>query len=96
MSLATVFWTIVGYFVVMAIILFLIVGHAQAHSWYPSECCSGQDCAEVIAGKLPNIQTKLGGGTVTEQTKRLESKDNKLHACIRGGKVVCIFFPPQM
>ena len=72
---------------------------AWAHSWYPIECCSGNDCDVVLnMGKAPNVMvtTKHGTALLTEETKRHESKDEKVHACIRGGKLVCIFFPKSV
>lgn len=69
----------------------------KAHSWYPPECCSGQDCAEIthIDLKKGTVSTKHGTAPITASTKRLESKDNKSHACILGGRTICLFLAPQ-
>ncbi|MGE5509901.1 MAG: hypothetical protein ACM31O_01465 [Bacteroidota bacterium] len=40
------------------------------------------------------VTTRNGTAPVTAETSRRESKDNRLHACIRDGKVVCLFVPP--
>lgn len=45
---------------------------AYAHSWYPPECCSGQDCAPVesmtwlvlAGGELPQLVVTSKHGTV--------------------------------
>lgn len=77
---------------------------ARGHSWYPAECCGDQDCAPVDAvtfvasdaAKLPImvVSTKWGTKAVDERTKRYESKDGRLHACIYQGRVLCLFLPP--
>lgn len=75
---------------------------------YPFECCSDRDCAEVEKAELITdskgnsvlqVTTKFGTMTVDQNTKRYESKDNKLHACIwryfdGRPRVNCIFYPP--
>jgi hypothetical protein len=80
-----------------------------AHDWYREECCRAKDCAPVeswalahtIQGKsLPqlSVTTKHGTAMVPRDLPRHESKDNRMHACMRGWgsvkQVVCIFFPP--
>jgi hypothetical protein len=93
---------------------------AAAHDWYPMECCSARDCADVekvemlpgpsIASMLaaPAQADSLGGMLVTTRHgsvvvpanfPRRESKDNKMHACMRpsdtgGMRLLCIFLPP--
>lgn len=83
--------------------------HDSPSGWsYPLECCSDRDCAEVDkAGYvttsdgrvLMSVTTKFGTMTVDENTKRYDSKDSKLHACIYkypdgAPRVICIFYPP--
>ena len=83
---------------------------AEAHNWYPEECCHAMDCAPVESwafsqiaqtGSLPQITvtTKHGTAIVPQDMPRRESKDNQMHACIRAGalgvkRIVCIFLPP--
>jgi hypothetical protein len=40
------------------------------------------------------VQTIHGRAPVTSETKRKESKDARNHACIRDGKLVCIYEAP--
>ncbi len=86
-----------------------LVTSADAHDWYPEECCHAMDCAPVESwafaqkaqtGSLPqlSVTTKKGTAIVPQDLPRRESKDNRMHACIRAGPmgvkyVVCIFLP---
>ena len=88
----------------------LLISPASAHDWYPVECCSGTDCAEVedatydrvpaIDNELPilAVTTKHGTALVPENFPRRESKDGKMHACmrpVRGDmRLICLFVPP--
>jgi len=81
---------------------------AHAHDWYPRECCSDKDCAPALS-----VQNAPGGWWVTTihgavfvpaDFTRLESKDNRVHACMRPRwpagaepkmKLICVFFPPE-
>jgi hypothetical protein len=81
----------------------------RAHDWYPPECCHSFDCASVerwsyrppvaIDG-LPQMQvtTKHGTAVVPPNFPRRESKDNRMHACMRSAmgsmQIVCMFYPP--
>ena len=72
---------------------------ARAHSWYPPECCHDRDCAPTTKmTRLPGgsylYTTKFGEAEITPQTSIRESRDERVHACIREQKLVCIFFPP--
>lgn len=92
---------------------------AAAHDWYPSECCSGTDCAPVekveilsapmmafmfgpgAAPPAPGtmaVTTKHGTVVIPQNFPRRESKDGRMHACMRpegnGMKLLCIFMPP--
>ena len=88
-----------------------LVTSGNAHDWYPEECCHAKDCAPVESwafaktvqrGKLPQISvtTKHGTAIVPQDLPRRESKDNRMHACMRSGwgtgvkRIVCIFLPP--
>ena len=89
----------------------LAIPLAEAHSWYPVDCCSGMDCAPVDRSELlqPSslhtipgfdalpvlwVETKHGKAIVPSSMIPRESKDEKVHACIRDKKVICIFMPP--
>lgn len=42
------------------------------------------------------VTTKHGTAAVPQNIKHRESKDGRVHACIRSGKLICIFLPPSM
>jgi hypothetical protein len=81
-----------------------------AHEWYPMECCHGRDCApvesvETLAPASTNglatlvVTTKYGTAIVPPDFPRRESKDNRMHACMRQGAtgrihLLCFFVPP--
>jgi len=70
---------------------------AQAHDWYPKECCHDNDCAPVesiartstlaAASELPRtlVTTKHGTAVIPPNLPRRESKDNRMHACMSHG-----------
>jgi hypothetical protein len=75
---------------------------AYAHSWYPPECCSGQDCREAdMVTELPDGSAKVQVGTdtvvVPRSLKRRMSPDGHYHLCYRkwiDSTVVHCFFEP--
>jgi hypothetical protein len=83
---------------------------AIAHEWYPMECCHGRDCApvesvETLAPASTNglatlvVTTKYGTAVVPADFPRRDSKDNRMHACMRQGAtgrihLLCFFVPP--
>jgi hypothetical protein len=42
------------------------------------------------------VTTKHGRAMVPPDMERRQSQDHRPHACIRAGKVVCYFLPPQI
>jgi hypothetical protein len=70
---------------------------AQAHDWYPKECCHDNDCAPVeslsrssslaASSELPNmvVTTRHGTAIVPPNLPRRASKDNRMHACMNPG-----------
>jgi hypothetical protein len=89
----------------------LRAGAANAHEWYPHECCNGDDCAPVDkvirltpagTGDPRLIVTSRHGTAVVPGTlPSRESKDHRMHVCMRpsfygGMGVVCLFMPPSM
>lgn len=81
-----------GLMLLAVIWLLLIVGivllaqAAQAHSWYPTECCSGQDCAPIDLNQTPKEEN--GGFTLQDGSHRhiaykdvRSSPDGKWHLC---------------
>lgn len=85
---------------VAAIALWIIP--AKAHSWYPPECCSGQDCHEADAvTELPDgsARVQVGNDTlvVPPSLKRRQSRDGHYHLCYRkwrDGTIIHCFFEP--
>jgi hypothetical protein len=82
---------------------------AIAHDWYPMECCHGLDCAPVDAVEFLEpattsgiaamvVTTRYGRVVVPSDFPRRESKDNRIHACMRQGTtrahLLCLFAPP--
>jgi hypothetical protein len=84
---------------------------AFAHSWYPKECCTNDDCAPVTAtaqlvpatGGVPQliVTSKHGTAIVPQNFPTRESKDGRMHVCMRPDHagvmdVMCLFMPPHM
>jgi hypothetical protein len=78
---------------------------AEAHSWYPMECCSGQDCREAdTVTELPDGSAKVQAGddtiVVPRSLKRRMSPDGHYHLCYRKWRdstvVHCFFEPGQV
>jgi hypothetical protein len=77
-----------------------------AHSWYPKECCSGNDCAPVEKATwlvpaddgLPQLVVTSGIGTaiVPHNFPVRDSKDGRMHVCIQDVWVICLFVPPRV
>ncbi len=86
------------------LLVLMIPAPAGAHDWYPIECCSGIDCAPVDQaerreGDTLIVTSKHGTGIVPSSLTRRESKDNKMHVCMRRSwdgqmRVICVFLPP--
>jgi hypothetical protein len=83
-------------------IAFLLAGITAplAHSWYPLECCSEQDCRELDETRGETVtETPAGwqlwdGRIVVRQRARL-SPDKKFHLCeTRSRNILCFFAPP--
>jgi hypothetical protein len=83
----------------------LVAAPARAHDWYPIECCHGMDCAPVeyvdgVSDQGLVVTTKHGTTTVPSTFPRRESKDHRMHVCMRPGgqggamRPICIFLPP--
>ena len=84
---------------------------AYAHSWYPKECCTNDDCAPVTAtaqlipttGGVPQliVTSKHGTAIVPQDFPAQELKDGRMHVCMRPDHdgvmdVMCLFIPPHM
>jgi len=80
--------------------------------WYPIECCNALDCAPVDQvghlasenGGLPHLIVRSKHGTVMVPATfpRRESKDGRMHVCMRpnddngGRRLICLFMPGGM
>lgn len=82
------------------LILLLLTSTAGAHSFYPQECCNGQDCSPIASSRVEISRDALGGYIVdrewkVDQNHVRSSPDGQYHACwtsrFRGP--VCFFAP---
>ena len=79
----------------------LTMSAADAHSWYPKECCSDDDCRPVPCTEL--TQTNLGmmwrGRVIFNEMQTHESLDQFCHVCIKANidilpyLPICVFVP---
>jgi hypothetical protein len=90
---------------IVIIILFACILGAGAHSWYPAECCNGQedggDCRPVPSTSLVPVAGETGcwiyGPTATKfcGNEVRSSPDGLYHVCISdNGYGHCAFIPP--
>ncbi|MBA9063877.1 hypothetical protein GGQ91_003278 [Methylobacterium fujisawaense] len=63
-----------------------------AHSWYPEECCSNEDCAPVDDAEIVPGGFRSHGYFIPEALAR-PSKDASYHLCQYRGRVICFFVP---
>jgi hypothetical protein len=80
----------------------------NGHDWYPLECCHAQDCAAVessvrlvpAGGGVSQliVTSKHGTAVVPNDLPVRESKDSRMHVCMRRDldyvEVTCLFMPP--
>lgn len=84
----------------------MVPAPASAHEWSPIECCHGMDCAPVERAELREgdtlvVTSKHGTGIVPSSMTRRESKDHRMHVCMRRSwdgqmRVICVFLPPAI
>jgi hypothetical protein len=87
------------------------VAPAKGHDWYPKNCCNDMDCAPVesIVELVPAgrgasqifVTSKHGTTTVPLNFPVRESKDSRMHVCMRRHDsgdmdLICLFMPPGM
>jgi len=90
------------------LLVFGPVFFADAHSWYPLDCCSGEDCAPVesMAWVVPAsggaaqlmVRSKVGTAIVPAGFPVRESQDDHMHVCMQfdpfgAMEVICLFMP---
>ena len=90
----------------LTLVMLLSRASSWAHDWYPSECCNGHDCAPVEkvtwfdasdgTPPLLIVTSKYGTVRVPHEFPRRESKDGRMHICIQGPYVLCLFMPPPL
>jgi hypothetical protein len=90
----------------LALLALMVPAPASAHEWYPIECCHGMDCAPVEHAELREgatlvVTSKHGTGIVPSSMTRRESKDHRMHVCMRRSwdgqmRVICVFLPPAI
>ena len=83
---------------------------ADAHSWYPKECCSNHDCvaADTVVDGGADGKTVIVGQTripIPDGQVRRASPDGRVHVCFRSGPgelygdpnylILCLFLPPE-
>jgi hypothetical protein len=67
-----------------AVVLLLLCGTASAHSWYPMQCCGGQDCAPLPDG---SVKFTKAGWLITTTGETIpfadtqQSQDEHFHRC---------------
>jgi hypothetical protein len=76
------------FFIILFVSLMVLPHKANSHSWYPPDCCSGQDCAPVDKiEELSNGDLKItsvhGTTLVPKGYKKRPSEDTKEHICMR-------------
>lgn len=72
-----------------------------AHSWYPQECCSDQDCAIIDSKRVvvqPGAYVVDGGEWVIPADKARVSPDEHYHGCVNKRMIaprqmICFFAP---
>jgi hypothetical protein len=84
---------------------------ARGHDWYPNDCCHDIDCAPVesMVRLVPAgggesqiiVASKHGKASVPLDFPVRESKDSRMHVCLRrqdsgGMDLICLFMPPGM
>ena len=76
---------------VTVVLLGVVSPPAQAHSWYPWDCCHGRDCAPVDMTEYPKrggmrLHATIDGKKATIDVPRgfllLPSQDGRAHVCV--------------
>lgn len=85
--------------IIILIAFVLYVALANAHSFYPTECCSGFDCEPINSDRVRETRS---GYVVDEwhfvpHGKELKSIDGRYHACFpkAANSLRCLFVPPR-
>lgn len=85
----------------------MAIGEAWSHSWYPANCCSGQDCEPIPVDAVEEVAegwhirfVSPRFGLIDETVRRAEarhSEDGGFHGCWRkdetAPRTICFFAP---
>ena len=88
-----------GKLVCLLVVAQLINSAAGAHSWYPKECCSDNDCRPVPCAELTKINLGLmwRRSVIFNDTQTRDSLDQFCHVCIKSyagfDLPICVFIP---
>lgn len=93
-------WAIVLFWLgVVGIVVACFAVLAQAHGFYPHECCHDRDCAPIASYRVDHV---TGGYLVdglhyVPEAQARNSPDGRYHACypVMQGKPRCFFRPPM-
>lgn len=93
---------------VLVTLLFFACGRAEAHDWYPNDCCNARDCYEISASEiemLPSGAYRIKatseifsppGSNISLSHYRF-SPDGNFHRCswnaAREATSICLFIP---
>lgn len=89
------FFSILAVLVMVGLLVAILTAYpARSHSWYEWQCCHEQDCKPLAE---PPVKVKGGyrtpDGRFFPMSVLRESRDNRWHACVRGGKSQCLYAP---
>lgn len=71
-------------------------------TWYDNHCCNNKDCAPVVsmtpaAGGFVMRNEHGATALVTDDAKRLPSKDMRWHTCVNSlNALLCVYEPPSV
>ena len=87
----------------LAAALMLVSGAANAHSWYPKECCHDKDCRPIPCAELTvtaNGDVMWKGVFYFSSPMLRDSLDGQCHVCVEGLNAnipyylpLCVFVP---
>lgn len=72
-------------------------GSANAHEWYPWECCSGHDCDAITPDRVKIVEGGyvIDGKFMVPTKEARRSQDEHYHACFpQPENLRCFFAPP--
>jgi hypothetical protein len=73
---------------------------SAAHDWYPTACCSEQDCRALVEAMGETVldgagRFELWDGRTVDRERARPSPDGRFHLCeTTAGRILCFFAPP--